>query len=293
MHRARPRQSAETRVRPRAVHACRGMLDPMTHLADDIADSAPDQTSAPDRGPLVGEPGRSVCPFLRSHDGAWSSVVPSRDLRCWAVRPAALPAVQKQRQVCTGAAHVDCATYGAAMAADLRVGGGAADGPTLWPAASPVPVTLESVHTRPGVGVGSPRVGGQALLVGLMVVALVVLVVARTTPMGGASAVPSGSAPPPSAAVSSAFAGASAAPSASVTPSPTAVATTAPSASASQAASPSPVPSASALRTYRVRAGDTIASIAAKYGTTVKAIVAANKITDPHTIHVGQVLIIP
>lgn len=42
-----------------------------------------------------------------------------------------------------------------------------------------------------------------------------------------------------------------------------------------------------------MRAGDTLAMIAGKYHTTVKALVTANNITDPRTIHPGQVLIIP
>lgn len=44
---------------------------------------------------------------------------------------------------------------------------------------------------------------------------------------------------------------------------------------------------------YVVEPGDTLGSIAIKFGTTVEAIVAANSIKDPDFIKEGQELIIP
>lgn len=44
---------------------------------------------------------------------------------------------------------------------------------------------------------------------------------------------------------------------------------------------------------YVVQAGDTLASIAQRFGTTVEAIARANNITNPNLIFVGQVLTIP
>lgn len=44
---------------------------------------------------------------------------------------------------------------------------------------------------------------------------------------------------------------------------------------------------------YVVQAGDTLSSIAQKFGTTVNVIIRANNITDPNLIFVGQVLTIP
>jgi LysM repeat protein len=45
--------------------------------------------------------------------------------------------------------------------------------------------------------------------------------------------------------------------------------------------------------TYVVQPGDTLSSIARRFGTTVSAIVAANNIANPNLIYPGQVLIIP
>jgi len=51
--------------------------------------------------------------------------------------------------------------------------------------------------------------------------------------------------------------------------------------------------SASADSSYKVQPGDTLISIAARYGTTVDAIVAANNLPSRSTIYAGQVLTIP
>jgi LysM repeat protein len=54
-----------------------------------------------------------------------------------------------------------------------------------------------------------------------------------------------------------------------------------------------PTAPASGFTHYTVQRGDTLYSIARRYGTTVEAIMAANGITDPRTLRVGQVLLIP
>ncbi len=46
-------------------------------------------------------------------------------------------------------------------------------------------------------------------------------------------------------------------------------------------------------RTYTVQAGDTLYSIAIKFGTTVAALAAKNNIANPNLIQVGQVLVLP
>jgi stage VI sporulation protein D len=47
------------------------------------------------------------------------------------------------------------------------------------------------------------------------------------------------------------------------------------------------------VRTYRVQSGDTLSSIAARFGVSVQALINANGITDPNSLSIGQVLVIP
>lgn len=55
----------------------------------------------------------------------------------------------------------------------------------------------------------------------------------------------------------------------------------------------SPTPNDPLTFEYVVQDGDTVASIAEGFGTTIEAIVAANELEDPASIAIGQVLIIP
>lgn len=52
-----------------------------------------------------------------------------------------------------------------------------------------------------------------------------------------------------------------------------------------------PTPTPAGL--YRVQTGDTLSSLASEFGTTVEEILAANGLTDPNAIQVGQTLLIP
>jgi LysM repeat protein len=58
-------------------------------------------------------------------------------------------------------------------------------------------------------------------------------------------------------------------------------------------ATTSPVPTTGATQRYQVQSGDTLTSIARRFGITVAAIVAANTLTDPDTLSLGQTLEIP
>jgi LysM repeat protein len=66
-----------------------------------------------------------------------------------------------------------------------------------------------------------------------------------------------------------------------VTPTPTKTAT------------PTKTPTLGPTTTYVVRLGDTLYSIAKRFGVSMQAIMQANGITNPNYIYVGQVLIIP
>jgi LysM repeat protein len=78
------------------------------------------------------------------------------------------------------------------------------------------------------------------------------------------------------------------APTKAPTPTPTPSKTTTPT------KSPTPTPTATSKpSTYTVAAGDNLTKIAAKFGVTQAVLMAANKITNPNSIQVGQKLVIP
>ena len=53
------------------------------------------------------------------------------------------------------------------------------------------------------------------------------------------------------------------------------------------------VGTAPVVRTHVVRRGDTLSSIARRYGTTMRALAQANPVANPNRLRVGQVLVIP
>lgn len=53
------------------------------------------------------------------------------------------------------------------------------------------------------------------------------------------------------------------------------------------------VPSPTPAGLYTVQEGDALSSLAEEFGTTVEELLAANGLTDPNAIQVGQLLIIP
>lgn len=64
-------------------------------------------------------------------------------------------------------------------------------------------------------------------------------------------------------------------------------------ATAAPAAATTTTTATTPARTHRVVAGDTVSALAKRYGTTVSAIVAANKLDSRATIRIGQTLTIP
>lgn len=251
----------------------------------------PDSPPRPlvDDDPRTERPLTGLCPYLAAVDGSWRSATVAREHRCGAVAPPAILATEKQRRLCLTADHPTCATFEAARAARPiahdRV-------PALpRPLARTTPVVLD--HGRFAIGMPafrSDRTTGQALLIGLLAIAFAGIVLARVAG-GGASGGATEASPTPSAL-------ASVDPSAAPTSRPTASARPSASAGASSgsggSASPgTSAPSVPSPQTYKVKAGDTLIGIAAKFGTTPKAIAALNGITDPSSLKVGQTLKIP
>ena len=97
--------------------------------------------------------------------------------------------------------------------------------------------------------------------------------------------------------------GAVAASRAPVTPRPaTPAPTTTPTPAVTAAPSPTLVPTGPSAKptsspahpgTYKVKGGDTLSGIAAKFGTTVKILADLNGMKDPSKLHVGQIIKLP
>jgi LysM repeat protein len=214
-----------------------------------------------------------------------------------AVSPPVPLAAEKQRRLCLAAAHVDCATYAAAIASHAPAG---RHDRHARPVARMTPVILD--HGRFDLRLPTLRADrgtGQAALVALLGLALVAILVAR--PSGNPGAIPPNATAAPSAGASSVPTEVAGAP--SVTPSPDATPTEspatptppvkssqAPASAAPSAASSEPVTSGA---TYKVKSGDTLSAIAARFGTTTRVLVRLNGITDPSRLKVGQILKLP
>jgi nucleoid-associated protein YgaU len=152
------------------------------------------------------------------------------------------------------------------------------------PFARTTPVVVDRGRATFGLpSLGDRRQLGQIGLVVLMIAALGAILLARVgTPQ--TSGLANGGSPTPHA---SAGASPTATPRASASP------TVSPGPSAtSPSGSPSPAPTPKP-RTYTVKSGDTLSSIAARFHTTAKIIEQLNGIKSPFVIHPGKVLKLP
>lgn len=267
----------------------------------------------------------TTCPYLVSGRGAWRGTKPSSDHRCAAETPPGQPSRDHQKAYCLSERFVACPLYLGLM--DRGAGGTRAARPDdglsgagsggRWGLRPTAPIVIEGPPSSldPRVLVRSRRLGAIAL-VALMIAAFALVALARLPGLlpgdststatqsppasEAASGQPDGEATPASVTPAASGAGGTAPP-AAPQPTPTgsvqaATATpvvTPPAASPSPpAASPSPQATATA-RTYVVQRGDTLSSIARRFDTSVEAIAAANGITNPSLIGVGQLLVIP
>ena len=278
------------------------MLPPM----DQATPGAPQAAHAPrppsassasaSEASTTGEATFRGCPFLVAETGGWRLDVPSRAHRCGAVSPPAPLSPEKQARLCLTAAHLTCATLQASLAArEARLGPLAAGGDrtTRWGLARTTTVIEESGGLRSRVvGLLLDRGRWPAIPAVILVVTLIVLAASGLRPTSPA-AVEATATPAPTAYVPASTPVATALATESVTTAPTT-----PAASAQPTARPSvrptgtPQPSV-AYQNYTVKSGDTLSAIAAKFGTTSRAIADFNGITVSTTLHIGQVLKIP
>jgi LysM repeat protein len=228
----------------------------------------------PAAGPEAAAAALATCPHLVSVDGPWHGTAPSRAHRC-RLLAAGRPTLDRQREHCLASTHAACPTW-------LEAHGDA--GPRARPGrfVPMTPVVLEG----PGLGlpseVAARRLVAPATVV-VVGVALGALVLARG-PLAPGSSPAGGDGPSPTAVGTRAPA--SAAPTAEASPVPTAAPTEGPAPTPAVTATPRPT-------TYKVRSGDNLSAIAARFGTTVAEITALNNIKNPSLIRVGQVLKLP
>jgi hypothetical protein len=241
----------------------------------------------------------ALCPYLATPSGHWRSALPTREHRCTAVAPPVPLALDKQRRLCLALAHTTCATYlaanlarsatlpagtaiGSIRAGSRRRGAGAGHRPL----ARTTPILLERPRVSSPISEAAGRAGGQIVLVALLILAFAAIVLARFGSAGAA---------PPSAPVSAAPATVLALPTTaeSALPIPSTSPDGSPAGNGSPAVSGGPGASSAAGQTYIVQRGDTLSSIAQKFGVSASALQKANRIKNPSLIRPGQVLKIP
>jgi hypothetical protein len=237
--------------------------------------------------PLVRADPAEICPFLVAAAGGWRLAVPSREHRCGAVNPPSPLSPQKQTRLCLTEGHLRCATFLAAGAArESRVGSAAMpDRVSRWALARTTPVVEEVGGVRTTLaGMLADRRRWPAIPAMLLVVALATLGLSSLRGGGAVTALASPSPQPTDVAL----------PTATIEPTPTLAPTPEVTPSAAPTVAPTPeLTPAPSHATYTVQSGDTLSRIAKQYGTTVQAIVDLNGITDPASLKIGQVLLIP
>jgi LysM repeat protein len=286
-----PRMETAGADTPRADDPRAGSRSSSTH---------PDPQARPSVALAGGESGGDPatprgCPFLQAEDGGWRLDSPARDHRCAAFSPPAPLAPEKQARLCLTPAHVGCATYLASQAArEARLGAVPVARATRWGLARTTTVIEDPGGVRGRLlGLALDRRRWPAIPAVILVTTLFTLAISGFRAGGSSSPVATASPSRSATATTQPRASASAPPSSPV-PSPASSdePTEPPATTAPATAAPSPRPSAS-FRTYRVESGDTLSSIAGRFGTTVRALSQLNNISDPSKLRVGQVLLIP
>jgi hypothetical protein len=227
-----------------------------------------------------------ICPFLLA-DSGWRSASPVKEHRCLALGADVPLALEKQRRLCLTGEHRVCPAYTTALGRIESEDDAAPVAAPRRPYPRMAPVVLD--HGRMNItlpAAARERPAGQLALGGLMVVAFAAIAFARLGDRGDGGAAALAATPSPRASVVAVAASPTPAPTSEPTPS------AAPSSAPPPSAAPDPTPSPP-LRTYTMKRGDTLIKVGARFGTTVKALMALNNIDDPARIPVGAVLKIP
>ena len=250
---------------------------------------------------VAAPPSLPLCPYLVSASGDWRAPSPRKEHRCAAFLPPASLAPEKQARLCLTAGHVECATFLAARRArEARLGNGgvepasAGSAPGRWRLARTAAVVEDAGGSRAMLaGVVADRRTWQFAPAFVLIVAVVALAISGLRGEGSAASIaspspsPVGTPAPTSTVVPSTLGVIAETPASTLAP-------TQPAMSVAPTALPTDVPTAapSARATYTVKSGDTLSGIAARYSTTVTALMTLNGLKDSH-LKIGQVLLIP
>jgi LysM repeat protein len=234
------------------------------------------------------------CPFLLAESGGWRLDLPSRDHRCAAFAPPAPLSPEKQTRLCLTAEHTACPTYLASRAArTARLGSTPGDRATRWGLARTTTVIEDPGGVRAWlIGTALDRRRWPAIPAVLLVTALFTLAVSgfgADLPSSSVATASPGAPTPPTSTRATATAP-------PPTPAPTSAAaspTSAPTAAPTAAPTPAPTSAEPEFQTYTVQSGDTLSAIAARFDTTVAAIVNLNDLNNANNLRVGQELLIP
>jgi len=279
------------------VHAEGAALGP----SDSAETHDPRRPEPQDAGEWLG----ATCPYLRSTDGTWRSVVPQRGQRCWGQTPPAPLEPATQERLCRTSAHVGCEIFVAAERRHLdsltrdHVAPERLDG-RFGVLVRPSTLVLDEPSHR--VQVPAPVAPLRNTRVSLGVaVAAIVIVVALFAGLGSGATPAASPTVPPIAAISPTLPAASAPPALSQAPQPSesvapgtlAPATPAATASPPPSVQPTAGPSPRIRTTYRVKKGDTLAAIATQFGVSKKQIRAVNDFGNPPHLRYGTLINIP
>jgi LysM repeat protein len=211
---------------------------------------------------------QAICPFLRARDGSWRSASPVREHRCWAMDPPSELPVLTQQRLCLVRAHDACERFlharelRSASLASTRVSSvdtPAAGVPARGGGSRRSTVAADAARGAAAGVLRSPRLVAAAAAVGAVVlgVLLIVAVGGNGTERGPADG--------------SFTSASSASPSTGIPASPT----------------------QDGLQRYRVREGDTLRTIADRFGVSVRQLRLANDLGEPPRLEVGMVIVIP
>jgi LysM repeat protein len=231
-----------------------------------------------------------ICPFLALGDDHRSAVDGfDPDHQCRAVSPSIPVDRATQGGLCLHEGHAECARFKAAAA--LRGARRASPRPAPDATFASTRLILDVEPAWRGVGLtsGSLQRPGRVALTGASVLVLLGTAAAAAS-TNGFGLLPVASLPTQQPTPSHV-----ATPTATIAPTPTPIPTPSPSVAASATPRPAtPAPTANPTpRTYVVRPGDSLSSIAAAFGVSVQQLTAANQLTNPNQLSIGQVLIIP